>query len=149
MQLTSSAFRFGESLPDRFSREGGNVSPPLLFSDVPAPTQSLALIMDDPDAPRGVFTHWVLFNLEPNVGVLTENHVPGGTPGRNDWGEVGYGGPRPPSGTHRYFFHAFALDGRLALPRGATRREVEQALEGHVLARAELMGRFTAAHVHA
>lgn len=144
MQLSSSAFRFGESLPDRFAREEGNLSPPLTFLDVPEPAESLALIMDDPDAPRGVFTHWVLFNLEPNVGVLLENHVSSGIPGRNDWGEVAYGGPRPPSGTHRYFFHAFALDRRLDLPRGATRRELEAAMEGHILAKAELMGRYTA-----
>lgn len=149
MQLTSSAFRYGDSLPERFAREEGNVSPPLAFTDVPEPTRSLALIMDDPDAPRGVFTHWVLFDLEPNVGVLLENTVPGGQLGRNDWGEAAYGGPRPPSGTHRYFFRAYALDQRLDLPRGASRREVEQALQGHVLAQAELMGRYTAVPTHA
>lgn len=144
MQLTSSAFRDGEDLPERFAREAGNLSPPLTFSDVPKETQSLALIMDDPDAPRGLFTHWVLFDLESNVGVLLENNVSGGVLGRNDWGEPAYGGPRPPSGTHRYFFHAYALDRRLDLPHGAKRHKVDQAMEGHVLATAELMGRFAA-----
>lgn len=136
-------------MPERFSREGGNLSPPLTFTDVPAPAQSLVLIMDDPDAPRGLFTHWVVFNLPPNVGVLLENHLPEVMLGRNDWGEVAYGGPRPPSGTHRYFFHAYALDRPLNVPRGASRGEVEAAMSGHILARAELMARFTAAQVHA
>jgi Raf kinase inhibitor-like YbhB/YbcL family protein len=149
MQLSSSAFRSGESMPARFSREEGNLSPPLAFSDVPVPAQSLALIMDDPDAPRGTFTHWVVFDLDPRVGQIPENRLPGGTLGRNDWGETAYGGPRPPSGTHRYFFRAFALDQTLHLPRGAPRHEVEAAIKGHILDHAELIGRYTAAHAHA
>lgn len=149
MQLTSPAFRSGESMPERFSREAGNLSPPLAFSDVPVPTQSLALIVDDPDAPRGTFTHWLVFNLDPRTRTLPENQLAGGTPGRNDWGETAYGGPRPPSGTHRYFFRAFALDRTLNLARGAARPELDAALEGHILDRAELMGRYTAARPRA
>jgi Raf kinase inhibitor-like YbhB/YbcL family protein len=148
MKLTSPAFEHGQMLPDHCAKEEGNVSPPLHFSDVPARAHSVALIMDDPDAPSGLFTHWLVWNLDRNVGVLTEGHLPGSArEGRNGFGDVGYGGPRPPSGTHRYFFHACALDCRLDLPPGASRSELDAALKNHVIETAELMGRYSALHV--
>ena len=145
MQLLSSAFNHGDPLPERFAREEGNLSPPLTISQVPDGTASLLLIMEDPDAQHGTFTHWIVFNLAPNVGVLLENEVPpGARQGRNSFGDVGYGGPRPPSGTHRYFFHVYALDCPLDLPEGASRADVEAAMEQHVLENATLMGRYSA-----
>jgi Raf kinase inhibitor-like YbhB/YbcL family protein len=145
MKLTSPAFNRGDPLARHFAKEHGNVSPPLTFSDVPKETQSLALIMNDPDAPHGTFTHWVLFNIPPKTAGLQENEIPAGAvPGKNDYGDIGYGGPRPPSGTHRYFFHAYALDTLLNLSAGASAADVEQAMETHVIENAELMGRFSA-----
>lgn len=145
MKLTSPAFNRGDPLPRRFAKEHGNASPPLTFSGVPKEAQTLALIMNDPDAPRGTFTHWVIFNISADIKELRENETPvGATQGKNDYGDIGYGGPRPPSGTHRYFFHAYALDARLDLPTGAPAADVERAMETHVLENAELMGRFSA-----
>lgn len=145
MKLTSSAFANNEPIPKQYSKDGGDKSPPLKIEDVPARTKSLALIVDDPDAPSGTFNHWILFNLTPNISEIREDSPPVmATQGRNDWGEVGYGGPQPPSGEHRYFFRLFALDTVLTLARGAKRGEVEQALQGHILDQAELMGRFSA-----
>lgn len=145
MRLTSPAFSRGDPLPRHFAKEHGNTSPPLRFQDVPKAAKSIALIVNDPDAPRGTFTHWVLFNVPPETSELLENQTPAGAvSGRNDYGDVGYGGPRPPSGTHRYFFQAYALDTSLKLPPGATATEVEQAMETHVLENAELMGTYSA-----
>ena len=102
--------------------------------------------MDDPDAPHGTFTHWVVFDMDPKVVDLGEDHAPeNARQGTNDWGQVEYGGPKPPSGEHRYFFHLYALDTKLNLPRGSTRLQVEQAMQGHVLDRAELIGRYASA----
>jgi Raf kinase inhibitor-like YbhB/YbcL family protein len=145
MKLTSSAFNQGDPLPRHFAKEHGNVSPPLTFSAVPEQAKSLVLIMNDPDAPRGTFTHWVVFNIPADTTELSENQLPAGAvQGKNDYGDVGYGGPRPPSGTHRYFFHAYALDNLLDLPSGASAGDVERAMETHALENAELMGRFAA-----
>lgn len=145
MRLTSPAFSRGDPLPRHFAKEHGNKSPPLCFQDVPKPAKSIALIVNDPDAPRGTFTHWVLFNVPPETSELLENQIPAGAvSGRNDYGDVGYGGPRPPSGTHHYFFQAYALDTWLKLSPGATAKEVEQAMETHVLENAELMGTYSA-----
>jgi Raf kinase inhibitor-like YbhB/YbcL family protein len=145
MKLTSSAFSSGDPLPRRFAKEHGNVSPPLTFSKVPKETGSLVLVMNDPDAPRGTFTHWVVFNIPPETKEFLENQLPAGSiQGKNDYGDLGYGGPRPPSGTHRYFFNAYALDNLLDLPSGASAQDVECAMETHVLENAELMGRFAA-----
>jgi len=146
MKITTSAFKPGESIPDPFTQNGEDQNPPLTLTDVPPDTQSIAIIMDDPDAPRGLFTHWIVFNLDPKVRELRAREEPeGGSLGRNDKGIVGYSGPKPPSGTHRYYFHAYALDARLELSRGANRAEVERAMKGHVLNQAELMGRYSAA----
>lgn len=149
MQLTSSDFTRGGAIPSRFTCEADNVSPEFSWKDVPAQTKSFALIVHDPDAPRaGGFTHWVLYNIPANKGHLDpevpkQAQVPGtGTQGKNDSGEIGYAGPCPPSGTHRYYARLFALDGELRLPPGATHRELIQAIEGRVIATAELMGTY-------
>lgn len=145
MKISSSAFEHGGSIPARYSRDGDNLSPPLHFENVPAEARSLVLIMDDPDAPRGTFTHWFIFNIDPHVPAFLENQLPEDVRfGLNDWEEPGYGGPRPPDGEHRYFFRLYALDNLLSLPTGAQRRDLERAMESHVVANAELMGRFVA-----
>jgi len=147
MKITSPAFRGGERIPRQYSRDGEDKSPPLQIEGVPANARSLALIVDDPDAPGGLFTHWVVFDLDPRTMEIGEDHAPEeGCQGTNSWGETQYGGPQPPSGEHRYFFHAYALDTKLDLPQGATRTEVERAMSGHVLDVAELMGRYAAAN---
>ena len=145
-QLTSTAFEEGQPIPLDYTGEGRNASPPLKWTDPPAGTRSLALICEDPDAPHGTFTHWVVFDMDPKVVDLGEDHAPeNARQGSNDWGQVEYGGPKPPSGEHRYFFHLYALDTKLNLPRGSTRLQVEQAMQGHVLDRAELIGRYASA----
>jgi Raf kinase inhibitor-like YbhB/YbcL family protein len=146
MRITSTAFRDREFIPRQYSRYGEDKSPPLHIEDVPANTRSLALIVDDPDAPGGLFTHWVVFDMDPKTVDLGEDHAPEAPArqGQNSWGEAQYGGPRPPSGEHRYFFHLYALDRTVDVPRGSTRAQVEQAMNGHVLETAELMGRYAA-----
>lgn len=145
MKIQSPAFSHNESMPKQFSREGGDKSPPLVFEEVPANAKSLVLIMDDPDAPNRTFNHWILFNVPANVEDIREDAPPiMASQGRNDYGEIGYGGPKPPSGEHRYFFRLYALDAELPLLRGARRGEVEAAMQGHILEQAELMGRFAA-----
>jgi Raf kinase inhibitor-like YbhB/YbcL family protein len=148
LKLTSGAFNQGGSIPNQYSKKGGNLSPPLEWHGMPAGTKSLALIVDDPDAPSGTFVHWLLYDIPISLSELAEGvqrtgHLPGGLrQGHNDFGEIGYGGPQPPSGTHRYFFRLFALDSELDLPPGASRKELEQAMKGHILEQTELMGRF-------
>ena len=143
MKITSPAFSEGGAIPKQFTRDGANRSPALQIEDVPEKAKSLALIMEDPDAPSGTFTHWVLFNISPGAKQIHEDAPPVmATQGRNDWGEIGYGGPQPPSGEHRYFFKLFALDTVLSLTRGANKSDVEAAMEGHILDEAELMGHY-------
>ena len=148
LKLTSRAFEHESLIPDKYSKDGGNISPPLTWSDTPHDTRSLALIVDDPDAPSGTFTHWLMYGIPPTTMELEEDFRARGSlahnirQGRNDFGELGYGGPQPPSGTHRYFFHLYALDTDLELTEGATRKELDQAIEGHVLEEAGLMGRY-------
>ena len=145
MKLTSSAFHKGEMIPRKFSRQGGNVSPPLAWMDVPAATKSLALIMDDPDAPSGVFVHWLVYHIPDNMTELAEGlklapELPCGIrQGKNGFGEVGYGGPQPPSGVHRCFFHLYALDWELETPPGASRKDLDAAIRGHVLEKRVLL----------
>jgi Raf kinase inhibitor-like YbhB/YbcL family protein len=148
-ELTSAAFAPGEPIPPKYTCDGDDVSPPLEWTDPPAGTQSLALICDDPDAPAGTWVHWVLFNLPAEARALPEA-VPavadlpdGSRHGNNSWRRVGYGGPCPPSGTHRYFFKLYALDTALDLAAGASKKELLGAMEGHVLAQAELMGTYS------
>jgi Raf kinase inhibitor-like YbhB/YbcL family protein len=146
-QLTSPAFEAGGMIPRRFSCEGSDVSPALKWNDPPAGTESFALIVDDPDAPAGTWVHWVLYNLPATARELPESmakdpELPGGARhGRNDFRRLGYGGPCPPPGpAHHYHFKLYALDRKLELKPGATKAEVERAMEGHVLAEAELIG---------
>ena len=143
MRITSQAFSEGETIPDKYTMYGDNRIPPLHLDDVPERARSLALVMEDPDAPSGTFNHWILFNMDPKIRDIRENSVPVmATQGRNDYGEVEYGGPKPPSGEHRYVFKAFALDATLPLTRGIKRADLEREMEGHVLDKAVLMGKY-------
>jgi Raf kinase inhibitor-like YbhB/YbcL family protein len=143
MKIKSSAFENGGVIPHRYSRYGEERTPPLDFVDVPPEARSLVLIMDDPDAPSGLFTHWIVFNIDGNASGFRDNRVPDDVRfGENSWGESAYGGPRPPNGEHRYFLRLYALDARLDLPQGVHRAQLERAMEGRVLAKAELMGRY-------
>ena len=149
MQLTSAAFKEGEPIAATYTCDGKNVSPPLKWSGAPAETKSLVLIADDPDAPVGTWVHWVLYDLPPTVSELSEDlpkgqYTPGGAKqGLNDFKHLGYGGPCPPPGKpHRYFFKLYALDAQLSINPGATKREVEKAMEKHVLAEGRLMGTY-------
>ena len=143
MKITSQAFTEGGNIPDKFTMYGENRIPPLDIEGVPERARSLALIVDDPDAPNGTFNHWLLFNLDPKSSHIKEDCVPVmATQGRNDYGEVEYGGPRPPSGEHRYFFKAFALDTVLPLSRGSKRQELEREMKDHVVDSATLMGKY-------
>jgi len=145
--LESPAFQEGEAIPPRYTCDGDDASPALRWRDAPANTRSFALIMDDPDAPGRTFTHWVLLDIPAGVTTLSEGWHAGdiGAAGRNDFGKAGYGGPCPPPGhgPHRYFFSLYAVDtDSLNLSDGASRPQVEQALEGHVIGQARLMGRY-------
>jgi Raf kinase inhibitor-like YbhB/YbcL family protein len=143
MQLTSQAFTEGGKIPDKYSKYGENKIPPLHIEGIPERARSLALIVDDPDAPSGTFNHWLLFNVDPHTRDIKEDSIPVmATQGRNDWGEVEYGGPRPPSGEHRYFFKAFALDTVLPLGRGVKRADLEREMKDHILDSATLMGKY-------
>jgi len=143
MKITSSAFQEGASIPSKFSCDGADSSPPLQIAEVPSGAKSLALIVDDPDAPSGLFTHWMVWNIPPQTSTVAEGSAPKGVHGANDFGKSGYGGPCPPSGTHRYYFKIFALDRELDLPSGAKRSQLDAAMKGHVIAQGELLGRYS------
>ena len=143
MKITSSAFQEGGNIPSKFSCDGANTSPPLQIADVPAEAKNLVLIVDDPDAPSGLFTHWVVWNISPHTTNIGEGSAPKGVQGTSDFGKSGYGGPCPPSGTHRYYFKIFALDRELDLPSGARRGQLDAAIKGHIIAQGELMGRYS------
>ena len=142
MKLISTAFKHNQAIPPEFTCDGDDVSPPLEISDVPKNAQSLALVMDDPDAPVGTWDHWVAFNIPPGTKNIPKGTEPEGIAGKNSWPRLGYGGPCPPSGTHRYFFKLYALDVELGLDKGATKKELENEMQGHILAKAELMGTY-------
>jgi Raf kinase inhibitor-like YbhB/YbcL family protein len=142
MDLTSPAFEPQGPIPRVYTCDGQDVSPPLEVSGVPEGTLSLALVMDDPDAPGGTWDHWVVYDIAAGTTLIEEDARDLGTPGKNSWGHAEYGGPCPPSGTHRYIFRLYALDRRLDLEPGADKRELFRAMEGHVLAEAELMGTY-------
>jgi Raf kinase inhibitor-like YbhB/YbcL family protein len=149
IELTSSAFRDSEPIPKTYTGDGRDVSPPLRWSEPPAGTNSFAIIADDPDAPRGTWVHWVLFNLPVETRSLPEAVPPqptlsnGAKQGKNDFGKIGYGGPAPPKGKpHRYFFKLYALGCMLDLQPGATREQVGKAMTGHVLGESQLMGTY-------
>lgn len=153
IQLTSDAFANGASIPAKYACVGKNISPALAWGDPPAGTQSFALIVDDPDAPGGTWVHWVLYNIPAETRSLAEDlpvtgkNLPQGqgSPfvGRNSSGNIGYDGPCPPSGTHRYFFKLYALDETVGLLPGADKGELLKAMEGHILAQSELVGTFS------
>ena len=148
MTITSTAFTGGEPIPVKYSCKGEDISPPLTWSGAPAGTVSFALICDDPDAPIGTWVHWIYFDIPASVNSLPEAFPAGAAPdiggiqGRNSWKRNDYGGPCPPGGTHRYFFKLYALDTTLGLGPGADKKKVERAMEGHILAEAQLMGTF-------
>ncbi|HET9100345.1 MAG TPA: YbhB/YbcL family Raf kinase inhibitor-like protein [Acidobacteriaceae bacterium] len=149
MELKSSAYRAGSAIPARYSCDGDNISPAMAWKGAPARTKSFALILHDPDAPsRGGFTHWVIYNMDAKLNQLVEN-IPRqanvarlGMQGKNDAGQIGYMGPCPPSGTHRYVARLFALDTMLRLKPGATQKELEAAMRGHILETATLIGTY-------
>jgi len=144
MKITSSSFQEGGDIPSKFSRDGQNINPALRIEGTHSNAKSLLLIMDDPDAPVGLFTHWLVWNIDPKTTDIAEKSVPkGAVQGTNDYPTLGYGGPQPPSGTHRYYFKIFALDQMLDLKAGAKRAEVDAAMRGHVIAQGELMGRYS------
>lgn len=149
IEIKSAAFEEGGMIPKRYTGDGADVSPPLTWSDLPKSTESVALLCDDPDAPVGDWVHWILFNLPSDTRELKEAVPKDGTlpngavQGKNGWDEIGYRGPAPPGGTHRYFFKLYALDVKLDLPAGASKADLLKAIEGRVLAEGQLMGRYT------
>ena len=149
IKVISAAFQEGQMIPKKYSCKGDNISPEISWSGAPAQTKSFALICDDPDAPKGTWVHWVVFNIPAHVVSLPEGVDPvslGATVGKNSWGsqQEGFGGPCPPSGVHRYFFTVYAVDQMLNFDKNATKEKVLAALQGHIAAQGQLMGRFSA-----
>jgi Raf kinase inhibitor-like YbhB/YbcL family protein len=143
MKIMSPAFKENDSIPRKYTADDANVSPPLHIEDVPERAKSLALVVEDPDAPSGTFHHWVLFNINPRTADIHEGSVPViSTQGRTDFGDIEYGGPKPPSGEHHYFFNLYALDTVLSLPRGAKAEDLEKEMKEHIIDQASLMGRY-------
>jgi Raf kinase inhibitor-like YbhB/YbcL family protein len=148
LKISSPAFEHGQGIPVPYTGDGADHSPPLVWEAPPPGTRSLVLLVEDPDAPRGTWVHWVLFNLPPDAlgldeGVRAGTLPTGAVQGRNDFGKLGYGGPAPPAGKpHRYFFRLYALDTTLSLPSGSSHAQVTAAMHGHVLAQGELMGTY-------
>ena len=144
MKVTSSAFQQGGNIPAKFTCDGANANPPLHIAQVPAEAKSLALIVDDPDAPGGLFMHWLVWNIDPKTTDIAENSVPpNAVQGKNGFGKSGYGGPCPPSGAHRYYFRVYALDQTVDLPAAANRSELDGRMKGHIIGQGELMGRYS------
>jgi len=142
MKITSPAFNHNENIPSKYTCDGENISPPLEFSDIPENTKTLTLIMDDPDAPVGTFVHWIIWNIPATITEIQEGEDISYQQGLNDFKEICYGGPCPPSGTHRYFFKLYALDTELDLETGATKQDLLEAMEGHITTKAELIGKY-------
>jgi Raf kinase inhibitor-like YbhB/YbcL family protein len=149
IKVTSSAWQEGETIPKRYTCDGENISPPLDFASIPEETQSIALISDDPDAPAKVWVHWVIYNLPKDTSHLQENIPPqerlpnGALQGKNDSRTIGYTGPCPPGGIHRYYFKVYALNKMLDLRPSATKQELLDAMQGHILGQGTLMGRYS------
>ena len=139
LSVNSSAFESGKLIPKKYTCDGQEINPPLTIEGVPKEAKTLVLIVDDPDAPSGTFDHWIVWNIPASMGKIGENNVPG-IEGMNGARQIGYFGPCPPSGTHRYFFKVYALDTELSLAVGSKKRDVEKAMQNHVLAKGELMG---------
>jgi len=148
MKLNSLAFNDGDMIPDKYTCDGTDISPPLEWRLVPENTKSIALICDDPDAPVGTWVHWVYYDIPSNTKGLPENITPqenpdsGGKQGTNDFLNIGYGGPCPPGGTHRYYFKIYALDAILNLPAGIDKKQLLKAMKGHIIGQAQLMGKY-------
>ena len=142
MKITSSAFAHNQKIPSKYTCDGDNISPPLTIEDIPANTKSMVLIVDDPDAPSGTWVHWTVWNIDPNKTEIIESNIPG-VEGITSFGKPGYEGPCPPSGVHRYFFKLYALDNLLNLSTLIDASQLEQAMEGHILSQAELMGSYS------
>lgn len=140
LKLISTVFSHNGHIPPLYTCEGKNINPPLKVENIPEATRTLAIIVEDPDAPGGIFDHWVVWNISPNEAIAEGSNV--GINGTNSFGKTGYGGPCPPSGEHRYFFRVFALDAELGLLPGSGKKELNDAMRGHVLASAELMGMY-------
>lgn len=139
--ITSTAFENEGEIPSKYTCDGDEVSPPIDVEDTPEGTKTLAVIMEDPDAPNGTFTHWLLWNIDPESAYLDEQTFHS-VSGKNSANQIGYYGPCPPSGSHRYYFHVYALDAGLDLEEGADRSELEIAMEGHILGKGSIMGRY-------
>lgn len=141
LNLTSPDFTNGGLIPQQFSCLDSNINPTLKITNVPAKTKSLVLIVTDPDAPGGVFTHWLLWNIDPNITDISANSIPtDSVQGKNDFGNYRYDGPCPPSGTHHYIFHLYALDATLNLDIGTSRQSLESAIKNHILDQTQLTG---------
>jgi len=146
MEISSSAFANNENIPAKYTCDGDNISPPLTFANVPENTKSLVLINNDPDAPAGTWVHWTVWNIDPTTTEVAENKIPkNGDEGMTSFGFRHYGGPCPPSGTHRYFFKLYALDTSLELDTGSTAVDLETAIDGHILEQTELIGLYSRA----
>jgi len=148
MKIISSAFDEGAMIPEKYTCDNIDISPPLKWSSVPERTKTFAIICDDPDAPMGTWVHWVIYNLPANINELSEDVSPleilpnGAKQGKNDFGKIGYGGPCPPGGIHRYYFKVYALSEELNVEAGITKSELLKAMEGHILSEGQLMGRY-------
>ncbi len=148
MEILSSAFDEGEMIPEKYTCDDIDISLPLKWSSIPEGIKTFAIICDDPDAPMGTWVHWVIYNLPADINELSENIPPseiltnGAKQGRNDFGKIGYGGPCPPGGTHRYYFKVYALSKELMVESGITKSELLKAMEGHILSEGKLMGRY-------
>jgi Raf kinase inhibitor-like YbhB/YbcL family protein len=148
MKLTSPVFDEGGMIPEKYTCDGADLSPPLKWESIPEGTKSISLICDDPDAPGGTWVHWVYYDIPASTKSVPENVRAddrpgiGGTQGINDFRRIGYGGPCPPGGTHRYYFKLYALDTLLNLPSGATKKQLVKAMENHIVGQVQLMGKY-------
>ncbi len=142
MKLSSPDFKHSTMMPSELTCDGDGTSPELNIMDVPKNAKSLVLINDDPDAPVGVWDHWIVFNIPPTTNKISKGEEPAGIGGKNSWGRTGYGGPCPPSGVHRYFFKLYALDTMLTLKEKASKKEIEAAMQGHIIAKTEIIGTY-------
>jgi Raf kinase inhibitor-like YbhB/YbcL family protein len=146
-KVTSSVFADGGKIPKKYTCDNSNVSPPLHIENLPKDVKSLALIVDDPDAPGRTWTHWLLWNIDPKATEIREDSVPqNAVQGTSDFGSAKYGGPCPPSGSHRYHFKVYALDTALSLPSSANKAAMEKAMAGHIVAKGSLMGTYSRGH---
>ncbi|MBU0612014.1 YbhB/YbcL family Raf kinase inhibitor-like protein [Patescibacteria group bacterium] len=143
MQMESPSFKYGEEIPSKFTCDGEGVNPSLVLKNVPKEAKSLALVVYDPDAPSGTWIHWLVWNISPETSDINENSIPAGAVvGENSWPRNSYGGPCPPDGSHRYFFKIYALNTTLNIPENSKFQDLENSIKDHVLAEAELMGRY-------